>query len=166
MSESAEIILAEANEDAGLSQTSAAEGQTAAVQSQTKELTARQLKNRRIWLGVLSLIYLVSFLLPRSELPHVPLCWLNATTGLPCPTCGLTRGFLDIGHGQFAAATELNVMAVPVYLLGLTLIGVLIYELRSGRDLLCPWARRHRWALILLCAVSVLIRYLPMIPAL
>lgn len=37
--------------------------------------------------------------------PHgtgVPLCWMKATTGLPCPGCGLMRSVSCLARGRFA----------------------------------------------------------------
>ena len=33
----------------------------------------------------------------------------------PCPMCGLTRGFFHIWHLDFAEATRLNILSVPLF---------------------------------------------------
>lgn len=42
-----------------------------------------------------------------SGLP-TPLCPLHAITGIPCPTCGMTRGLRCLLHGNCAAAFLFN----------------------------------------------------------
>lgn len=129
-------------------------------------LTEPQRRTRIGWLMVFGAVYLISFTVSRTNLPHVPLCWLHAMTGLSCPTCGLTRAFTEIGHGNFAAATELNVMAIPVFLVGLAMVAGLAHEIFTHRNWLAPWISRHRVALLLIGASSVLLRYAPYIPGL
>jgi len=129
----------------------------------TGVLTAQQRRTRVVWLNVLGAVYVISVLVPRSSLPHVPLCWLHAATGLSCPTCGVRRAFTEIGHGNFAAALELNVMSVPMFLVGLALAAALWHELRSNRNWLAAWIVRRRVALILIGAAGVLLRYAPLL---
>lgn len=156
MTTSAEIILAEEVT------AEAAPAEKIARPAPAKFLSERQRRTRSGWLLVLGAVYFISFAVPRGNLPHVPLCWLHATTGLACPTCGLTRAFTEIGHGNFAAATELNPMAIPVFLLGLGLAAALAHEVCTHRNWLAPWVAQHRVALLLLAACSVFLRYLPL----
>jgi hypothetical protein len=37
-----------------------------------------------------------------------PRCLLHATTGIPCPTCGMTRATWHLLHGEIGAAFLLN----------------------------------------------------------
>jgi len=155
MTTSAEIILAEA-----VTPEEALAGKIAQP-TPSIFLTERQRRTRIIWLMVLGAVYLISFTIPRANLPHIPLCAFRAMMGLSCPTCGLTRAFTEIGHGNFGAATELNLMAIPVFLAGLALAAALAHEIYTQRNWLNPWFWRHRVALLLLAASSVLLRYAP-----
>ena len=50
--------------------------------------------------------------------PHrldLPLCWWKATTGIPCPGCGLTRSVSCTAHGMFAEAWQYHLFG-PVWL--------------------------------------------------
>ena len=52
----------------------------------------------------------------------VPPCPLRTLTGIPCPTCGMTRGFAALVHGDVEHALMMNpgtylVVAVALFLL-------------------------------------------------
>lgn len=65
---------------------------------------------------------LLSFLVSPEGLPAVEVCSFRGLTGLPCPGCGLTRGFCAISHGRFADAWDFNAFAWPLYVLNLVLL--------------------------------------------
>jgi hypothetical protein len=53
--------------------------------------------------------------------PYLRPCVLREITGLPCPTCGATRGALALLEGRFVDAVLLNplvTVAVTAFLLG------------------------------------------------
>ncbi len=50
-----------------------------------------------------------------------PLCPLHALTGVPCPTCGMTRGLRCLLHGNVEAALLFNPLLI------LILVGLIIY---------------------------------------
>lgn len=72
------------------------------------------------------LVLAVSFVFPLSGL-GVDLCWLHASTGLPCPGCGLSRAVSAISQGEFGAALGLNPFAFVAWptFLGLALLALL-----------------------------------------
>lgn len=43
------------------------------------------------------------------------LCMTKATFGIPCPGCGMTRGFISIAHGQWARAWMFNPASFLVF---------------------------------------------------
>lgn len=50
-----------------------------------------------------------------------PLCPIKRFFGISCPGCGLTRGFIAILHFDFSAATQYNLLSIPLF------IGILVY---------------------------------------
>lgn len=75
---------------------------------------------------------LISVAVPLGTLPEIVLCPFRQVTGLPCPGCGLTRGFVCIGHGNIAQAIDFNPFALPLFALtAFQVIGFGI-ELLSG----------------------------------
>lgn len=42
-------------------------------------------------------------------------CIFRNVTGLPCPGCGMTRGFVAMGHGRLAGAWAFNKISPGLY---------------------------------------------------
>ncbi len=55
-----------------------------------------------------------------------PLCPLHALTGIPCPTCGMTRGLGGLLQGQIEEALLFNPLMV------VALLSALLYLLYAG----------------------------------
>lgn len=49
-----------------------------------------------------------------SVLPHVPLCPLYATTGIPCPLCGATRSVVALLRGDVGSSLAFSPVGVVV----------------------------------------------------
>jgi hypothetical protein len=50
------------------------------------------------------------------------LCPLRAVTGVPCPFCGMTRGVVDVVHGDTLGALLLNPGAVALVIAAVLLV--------------------------------------------
>ena len=46
--------------------------------------------------------------LPGMSVPIPELCMTKSVWGIPCPGCGMTRGFISIAHGQWTRAWAFN----------------------------------------------------------
>jgi len=83
---------------------------------------------------ILFMILLFSFIFDPSTYQLID-CYFNNVTGLPCPSCGLTRSFNAMAHLQIAEAFGLNWMG-PILFTGILLIAVLfLIESVSGNQL-------------------------------
>ena len=99
---------------------------------------ARALDSKGFFFAALSVIFVVSILVPTTWLePHVPtLCPSRALFNISCSTCGMTRAFSSIGHGQFRQAWDYNRLSFLVF-------GVLFWLwFRLGLALLRPVSAR------------------------
>jgi hypothetical protein len=106
--------------------------------------------------GVVAAVLLVAtFTTVPARLP-VSVCGFYNLTGLPCPGCGMTRGFVAMGHAQFGRAWRVNPLAPPFFLL--LLCYLVWFAARRTRPAvrLRLWLSRHRRSLyaMILCIVA------------
>ncbi len=87
----------------------------------------------------LALLPLVGAVAYARGLPHIPwACPLRSLTGVPCPTCGMTRAFVALASGDLAGAVQHHAFA-PVLAVGFGFIaGHWLQELRQNRRLPLP----------------------------
>jgi uncharacterized protein DUF2752 len=118
----------------------------------------------RRWLDVaLAGALLAPLVVARAVSPeavaHGPIvCWLRALTGVPCPTCGLTRSFVAFAHGGWLEAFRAH-PAGPILFLGLALGAVA--ALRGGPPIHArPAFARVAPALATLTVVAGLVNHL------
>jgi hypothetical protein len=64
---------------------------------------------------MISVIYRPAEVNPYQE--YSTICAFKNLTGLPCPGCGLTHSFCEIGKGHLASALDWNWLGIPLFLL-------------------------------------------------
>jgi len=72
------------------------------------------------------------------------LCPLRAVTGVPCPSCGLTRALAHLERGHWADAVRFHPFAPLVFLLVLALAVMLAFELATRKTVIGNPLRRRR----------------------
>ena len=77
----------------------------------------------------------------------VVLCLIKRCTGIPCPTCGFTRGLLSLLHGNITQAWLYNPLLFSVLILFFTDAAVRILLARSLRVYLTNTERNIAWIL-------------------
>ncbi|MCP4607964.1 MAG: DUF2752 domain-containing protein [Planctomycetes bacterium] len=77
----------------------------------------------------------------------VVLCLIKRCTGIPCPTCGFTRGLLSLLHGNITQAWLFNPLLFSVLILFFTNASVRIILARSLRVYLTNTERKIAWIL-------------------
>jgi Protein of unknown function (DUF2752) len=77
-----------------------------------RPLRPREIDHEVLWLAVSGAVLVGAAIVIRSPNVQLPLCALKVLTGLPCPTCGLTRAVLAVTRGDLAAALFFNPLAL------------------------------------------------------
>jgi len=81
------------------------------------------------------------------------ICLLKRLTGVPCPTCGMTRSFCSIGRGEFAAAVRFHPLGPLLYVMFAAAMVRSLAIAVSGRR----WLERAARLLILSIPVLILV---------
>ena len=134
-------------------------------------------------IGVVILVHLAAFgLFFRTDLETVSFmghvlpetCSWKTTFGVPCPTCGMTRGIVLAMHGRLADSYEVNrsalILVGSAFLVGVGLLSAgalrLRDQLQASAQLGC-WTQRlglaggGLWVLMLAVNWTLVLRSLP-----
>lgn len=71
-----------------------------------------------------------------TERLNVPACSFQATTGYPCPSCGMTRGMVAMTRGNIVTALRLHPFSVMLFAAIVIVAIFATAEALTGRDLL------------------------------
>jgi Protein of unknown function (DUF2752) len=98
-----------------------------------RTLSQQQRLNRWTVLGLVSAPLLGSgFYRAGCHLPFLQ-CPLRSLTGIPCPTCGMTRSFTAIAQGDLGQAVQYHLFGPAVFILFLMVALHLLRELKANQ---------------------------------
>ncbi|MDP4090663.1 MAG: DUF2752 domain-containing protein [Bacillota bacterium] len=118
----------------------------------------------RLLLMALSSVILASFLFSvHDNASYIPIsvgikipntCVFKLSTGHNCPTCGMTRSFISIGHGDFQDAFRYNSGGILTYILCLSCILYMAVKIRTkGYSGTLPYIWK---AIMVQCVITVI----------
>lgn len=81
------------------------------------------------------------------------LCPLRAVTGIPCPSCGLTRALAHLERGHLAEAMKFHPFSPLLFLLALALIILLLMELATRKAIIANPLKSRRGIYVLFAVV-------------
>lgn len=121
----------------------------------------RAVLSRHLVPAVLALgVLLAAFFLPLDRIPYT-ICMFLRLTGYPCPSCGLTRGFIAMAHGQWLDVLQACPLAALLYAATAFVFAINTAALLCGVCLtlgrLFKW-RARAWV-IFLCFFGLLILF-------
>lgn len=102
------------------------------------------------------LIFLSCFL----QSPPFPFdtCLFKIITGLPCPSCGMTHAFINLGHCHVQEAFFDNLMGPVVYFALFVIFIISVYALATKKPLLSilwrKWQRHVFISVVTLATIS------------
>ncbi len=74
-----------------------------------------------------------SFIMPHGQVDGLRLCPWYHLSGVECPFCGMTRGFVAISHLDIQAAIEFNLGSPLIYGAFVVIFGRSIWAWRNGQ---------------------------------
>jgi hypothetical protein len=119
-------------------------------------------RNSFYWPRLLALALLAgSLLLPLLAFDWITspqalvLCPLRAVTGIPCPSCGLTRALAHLERGHLDQALKYHPFSPLILILALALFILLLLELVLHKDIIFNPLKNRRTIFILFAVVVV-----------
>lgn len=61
-------------------------------------------------------------------------CVFKSVFGIPCPGCGLTRGFRSLFRGDIVSAFSYNILTIPIFLFFVVLIILFVFDIFEKSD--------------------------------
>lgn len=108
-------------------------------------------------------VLLAVALLPLDRIPYT-ICTFLRLTGYPCPSCGLTRGFVAMAHGQWLAVLHTCPLAALLYAATALVFAVNVAALLCGVRLTpgrwLKWRARAWVVFLCFCGLLILLNWL------
>lgn len=80
-------------------------------------------------------------------------CMFKSIIGIPCPGCGLTRGFRALFHGNIIEAEKYNILTIPIFIflivLGILMLIDIIKKTNKTTELLQILAKHYKLLIII-----------------
>lgn len=113
-------------------------------------------RDTTIAFAVVSLAALVAGrVVPFHLFPSV--CGFRNSTGLPCPSCGMTRAFVRVAHGDFGGALHVSPFGTGLSFVALGLVVWTLARLTVfKRGLVLDWTVREKQVAVGTAAVLLL----------
>lgn len=100
------------------------------------------MKRRSALVLALSAAVLATSRALHADGPGLTLCLFRALTRVPCPSCGLSRAFIAMAHGEPARAAALHPLGPGLFVCTCFVALTSAAELGTGRAWLTPlWQR-------------------------
>jgi hypothetical protein len=132
-----------------------------------RRLLPQEIDHEQLWLAVAS-AGLVALALTTVHIVDIqlPTCVFKGLTGLPCPTCGVTRAVMALTRLDLARAVAMNPLAVAGAALGALYLAYAATVLAGGLPRFRPTLTARDWSAIrALTAAAVSINWIYLVLA-
>lgn len=108
----------------------------------SRKLSVHALKVRSVWMTLSVSPLIGSYVYSHTQLTSPFFCPIKTLTGIPCPSCGMTRSFLALAQGNLNESLNYHLFGFILFL-GLLLTTVhLLIEILTQRKLNTFY---HQW---------------------
>lgn len=84
-------------------------------------------------------------------------CAFKSVFGIPCPGCGLTRGFRSLFKGDIVSAFSYNILTIPIFLFFVILLILFVIDMFKKRNYVSRYLLffvKYYYVLILFVLIS------------
>lgn len=84
-------------------------------------------------------------------------CLFKSIFGIPCPGCGLTRGFRALFYGNFKEAFFYNILTIPIFLFLVIFLVLFVIDILCNRNFVSRYLlffTKYYYILIILVIIS------------
>ena len=84
-------------------------------------------------------------------------CLFKSIFGIPCPGCGLTRGFRALFRGDIVSAFSYNILTIPIFLFLVIFLVLFVIDTLCNRNFVSRYllfVSKYYYILIILVIIS------------
>jgi len=119
------------------------------VPSQPKDAERNFVRARVMAAGAASVVLAVSYLYAPYVHDGPVVCLLRGLVGIPCPSCGLTRAFCALAHGELREALRYHALSPLLFGAVVATPFVAAYEVMTRRFVSKQWVYSSKLAWVL-----------------
>ena len=94
-------------------------------------MTYRKHLQKKIIIIIFGIMIIIPYVYTTDKIP-LPECAFKSITTHSCPTCGISRSYFAIAHGEFFESLNYNFMGTLLYMVSIAVIfGQIIYLIRG-----------------------------------
>lgn len=129
-------------------------------QLSSRRLSPAALQRRYLGLSVVSSPIIGAYFLGATQTNSPLICPILALTGIPCPSCGMTRSFVAIARGEMIHSLSYHGLGLFLFL-GFVLaalhfaIEIISRRTLSGRFHHWLWRYRVRWGIAIVASLFI-----------
>jgi len=129
-------------------------------------LRTKELQSKYFFLALCGVPILASVYYHQTGYTSIALCPVKTLTGIPCPSCGMTRGFICIVGGDLECAFSENLFSPVVFVGFLVTVVHLFLEILLHRKIDTVYTRllNHRLVILALVVGICVYNFIRLIP--
>ncbi|MCP5109110.1 MAG: DUF2752 domain-containing protein [bacterium] len=113
-----------------------------------------------VYVVSLFLVLLGGIVIPFERAPSFTVCLFRNVTGLPCPSCGMGRGFLAMGELDITKAFQFNIISPLVFFGAFLTMVFLFLDLVFKTAKTAQFLAEYKKVILIFVAVAVILSWI------